>query len=293
MSTQVYSQNSHQVKRDTVGIIRERGPLGWIVSGLIVIFLLLCGFAALTCRFELSPFRIVCPAPPSTETPIITITPTPTSTLTGTAITDTPTPTGTAFTDTPTPTGTTITDTPTPTPTVSCTALTASPLAKEAAIQLAMSVGDHFFRNYGVRINASEAVPFNEICFGTDSSQLLGMIAPAIDGNQRYKDREVEGIFNINDSRFEINTVIVLNKGTTQDSILPLGSYMLACNHQLLNDCLAISMQGEEFHINPESVSITMIDPEVSPPTVAYEKENPIRKCFKVLRRKVCIRVFR
>jgi len=164
-------------------------------------------------------------------------------------------------------------------------------VAKEAAVQLALSLADHFYRNYGVLINASGAVPFNAICLGTDSNQLLGMIAPVSDENQRYKGREVEGVFNINDSRLVIETMILLNKGTMQYSTLPLGSYMLACNLQRLDDCLAISLQGEEFQIRPESIEIRIDLPVTSPPSVAYE-EGSIRKCFNVARRKICIRVF-
>ena len=283
----VNSQNSRRAMGVTKATIRENGPSRGTVSGiglgLLVAFLLICGLASVVCGFDFSPrLRIMCPAPTPTVEPPITATATPTPTPSapgGTTITP--------FTDTPSPTPT---STDTPSPIISCTLLTPNPVAKEAAVQLALSLADHFYRNYGVLINASGAVPFNAICLGTDSNQLLGMIAPVSDENQRYKGREVEGVFNINDSRLVIETMILLNKGTMQYSTLPLGSYMLACNHQRLDDCLAISLQGEEFQIRPESIEIKDW-PETRPPRVAYE-EGSIRKCFYVLRRRICIKVF-
>jgi len=293
----VNSQNSRQVMGVTEATIREnglsRGTVSGIGLGLLVACLLICGLGSVVCDFELSPrLRILCPAASPTPPDGTTITPSPTPT-------DTPTPTtpgGTTITpsDTPTPTPTTPVVPPTtavPTTPMPCTALTPNPALKDAAVQLALSLADHFYRNYGVLINASGAVPFNAICLGTDSNQLLGMIAPVSDENQRYKGREVEGVFNINDSRLVIETMILLNKGTMQYSTLPLGSYMLACNLQRLDDCLAISLQGEEFQIRPESIEIRNDLPVTSPPSVAYE-EGSIRKCFNVARRKICIRVF-
>jgi hypothetical protein len=162
----------------------------------------------------------------------------------------------------------------------------------QKAIALAQELAGQFASSFGVQINAQGAVPFNPICFATDSDQLLSMIAPAVDENQTYRGREVEGIFYTNDPRFVIETLVLLNKTAVQYSTLPLGSYMLACNHQRLDDCIAVSLQGQEFQIRPESVMITTNLQDISPPTVAYE-EGSIQKCFRVRTRKICIRVFR
>ena len=220
-----------------------------------------------------------------TSSPTLTPTPTPTSTYT-----PTPTPT-----DTPRPAST---DTPTPTPSVMPTnTSTSTPVpVNDQAVQLAGEVSPQFNTMFGIQINPSLAKGLDTARIGGPTGQLAAMIAPVTNENQRYIDRknqvrEVEGIFSINDSRLALETMIIINKGTIQYPLLPLGAYMLACHPDRLNDCIAVSLQGQEFEIKPESVFITIID-LVSPPTVDYE-EGSIRKCFRVLRRKICIRVFR
>ena len=287
------AQNVHQVKGGTPA--REGPSRGLLAGGLMILvlaFLFLCAIASLRCRIETDPrFRLVCP-PASDITPDVTTTTTSTATATQTPTSSTATATytpdgATQNTATPTPTPTSLTNVPP----ISCTLLTARPAASEAAVQLALSLSEQFLRSYGVRINAFGAVPFNPICVGTDSDQLLGMIAPAVDENQIYRGREVEGIFYINDPRLVIETIVLLNKTAVEYSTLPLGSYMLACNHQRLDDCIAISLQGQEFQIRPESIHITNDLAFANPPRVAYE-EGSIRKCFYVGRRRICIKVF-
>jgi hypothetical protein len=291
------SQNSRPVKRVFAATLREGGPSRGVVSaiglGLLLVFLVICGLGSVVCDIEFSPrFRLICPAQPITPTPITPTTPEPITPVPTTPTTPEPiTPVPTTPT-TPEPTTPVVTAPVTITPTTLCTLLTPNPAAKTAAVNMALSLSDQFLRNYGVSINTAEAIPFNPICVGTDSDQLLGMIAPVSDANQRYKDREVEGIFYINDSRLVIETIILLNKSATQDSTLPFGGYMLACGYQRLDDCIAVSPQGAEFQIKPESIELTNDWQETNPPRVAYE-QGSIRKCFYVWKRRVCIRVFR
>jgi hypothetical protein len=294
------SRNSRQVEGVAAATFREGGPSRGIVSaiglGLLLVCLLACGLASVVCDIGFSPRpSIMCPA---ATTPVPTTVTPPTDTPSTPITPTTPVPTTvTPFTDTPStpPTPTTPAVPPTtsvPTTPLPCTVLTPNLLLKEAAVQRAQALADQFFQNHGVQINASGAVPFNPICLGPDSNQLLGMIAPVSDANQRYKDREVEGIFYINDSRLVIETIILLNKTAMQYSTLPFGGYMLACSQQRLDDCIAVSPQGQEFQIRPESIELRNDWPDTNPPRVAYE-EGSIRKCFYVWKRRVCIRVFR
>ena len=231
----------------------------------------------------------------ATLTPI-TLTP---ATLTLTPLTTTLTPiTLTPATLTPTPLTATPSTPMTITLTLTLTTLTPNPVVDNAAVMMAQTLAPQFSEQFGIQIAPSRARGLDTAWIGGEASQLAGMIAPVIDENQKYTDqgnlvREVEGIFSLNDSRLTLETVVVINKGTIQYPLLPLGAYMLACDTDRPNDCLAVSLQGEEFQINPapESVSVTAID-EVSPPTVDYE-EGSIRKCFKVRGHKICIRVFR
>jgi hypothetical protein len=149
---------------------------------------------------------------------------------------------------------------------------------------------------FGIQINSSLAKGLDAGRIGGQPGQLAGMIAPVIDENQKYRDRsnlirEVEGIFTINDSRLTAETAVMINKADYEYPLLPVGSYLLACYTPRMNDCVAVSLQGQEFQIRPDSIIETRIDPAPFP-TVAYE-EGSIRKCFRVLRRKICMRVFR
>jgi hypothetical protein len=122
------------------------------------------------------------------------------------------------------------------------------------------------------------------------------MIAPVVDENQFYHDRinlvrEVEGIFTVNNPHLALETIIIYHKANIQYPLLPLGSYLLACYTPRANDCLAVSLQGQEFQINPGIIIITA-EEQAPFPIVGYE-EGSIRKCFRILGRKICIRVFR
>lgn len=233
--------------------------------------------------------------PWSVEINVVDMSPTPTSTDTPPSSptstdTSTPTPTPTP-TDTPTPT---LTDTPNPT--LTYTPTSPPDLINDQAVILAKELAPQFSQIFGVQFNPLLAKGLDAARIGGQAGQLAGMIAPVIDGNQKYSDRnyqvrEVEGLLSLNDSRLMLEAMFIINKGTIQYSQLPLGAYMVACRTDRVNDCLAISLHGEEFQIKPESVSLSIID-QVQPPSVDYE-EGSIRKCFKVFRRKICIRVFR
>jgi hypothetical protein len=300
----VNSQNSRQVKRVPAATIREGGPSRVIVTaiglGLLLACLLIGGLASFVCDIGFSPRpSIMCPA--ATATPPYpygtTITPSTYTSLTPptptTPVPTTVTPSTYTSLTPPTPTTPAVTSTtPFPTSPTPCTVLTPNPVLKDAAVNLALSLSDQFLRYYGVNIKATEAVPFNPICLGPDSDQLLGMLAPVVDANQIYKNREVEGIFYINDSRLVIETIILISKSAMQYSTLPLGSYMLACNHQRPDDCIAVSLQGEEFQIRPESISIEMRSDGSEVTKVSYE-QGSIGGCFYVWRRKICITMFK
>jgi hypothetical protein len=228
----------------------------------------------------------------STGTPAFTLTSTVTATSTSTNTT-TPTPTDTSTptstptsTDTPIPPSTaTLTFTPTPTP----------DLINDQAVGQAKNLAPQFSETFNVQFDPSLAKGLDAVRIGGPAGQLAGMIAPVIDGNQKYKDRdnivrEVEGLFSLNDNRLTLETMVIINKANIQYPLLPLGAYILACDTLRVNDCLAVSLQGQEFQIKPANVTLTIID-SVPFPTVAYE-EGSIHKCFRVLRRKICIRVF-
>lgn len=278
------SQNVRLVKANAAEIARREGPSRWvlpgIVLGLIVALIILCGLTSIVCDLQTDPLRIVCPPAGTATTPAplpTTVTPAYTPTPTDTPATTAPS------TDTPTPT-----NTPVPLP---CTTLTPRPANATAAVDLATRLSEEFRARYGPRFNPQGAVPFNTICLGTDSDQLLGMLVPAVDEYQTYKGREVEGIFYFNDSRLAVEILILLNKTNVQYSTLPFGAFMLACNHQRPDDCLAVSLDGQEYQIRPDRVEITNDLAYTSPPRVAYELGS-YRKCFYVGRRKICIRVF-
>jgi hypothetical protein len=166
----------------------------------------------------------------------------------------------------------------------------------EEAVKRARDLSGQFIEIFGIYINPDGAKGLDAARIGGEPGQLAGMIAPVIDENQKYIDREnivreVEGILSLYDSRLVLETMIIINKGTIQYPLLPLGAFMIACVPQRLNDCLVISLQREEFQIKPETISQTVLTEPVPRPEVAYE-EGSIRKCFKVLRRKICVRVF-
>jgi hypothetical protein len=190
---------------------------------------------------------------------------------------------------------------PTSTSTISPTStFTMSPTSTstidEEAVKRARDLSGQFIEIFGIYMNPDGAKGLDAARIGGEPGQLAGMIAPVIDENQKYIDREnivreVEGILSLYDSRLVLETMIIINKGTIQYPLLPLGAFMIACVPQRLNDCLAISLQREEFQIKPETISQTVLTEQVPRPEVAYE-EGSIRKCFKVLRRKICVRVF-
>lgn len=166
----------------------------------------------------------------------------------------------------------------------------------DQAVKQAEGLAPQFSQVFGIQINPSLAKGLDAARIYGQAGQLAGMVAPVVDENQKYNDRhnllrEVEGIFTINDPRLDLETVVIITKANLQYPVLPQGSYMLACYVPRPNDCLAVSLQGQEFQINPQTITSTTID-QVSPPTADYE-EGSILKCFSILRRKICIRVFR
>lgn len=132
-----------------------------------------------------------------------------------------------------------------------------------------------------------------------ESAKDLVTIIPVKDGDQKYKEREVKGTFSINSDSvnndlFDLDTWTLINKGAFESSLLPMGNYILACT-TIVGDrnCLAVSIeQGTEFQIDPDIISDEETLVIANIPYALYE-EGSIKKCFYVLKRKVCIRVFR
>ena len=159
-------------------------------------------------------------------------------------------------------------DTPTP------VLATTTPTVEQLAVMLAQQLAPQFTQVFGVQFNPLLAKGLDaaklQVPEGPPTGQLAEMIAPVVDANQSYTDRnqqvrEVEGILSINDSRLDFDAMTPLGKGAVQLDPIPLGAYMIACHRERPNDCLAVSLQREEFQINPESISIIPIP---DPPTV-------------------------
>ncbi len=188
--------------------------------------------------------------------------------LTATVLTSTPTlpPTNTSTPLIPS------TDTPTP---ALATTLPSTPTVDQLAVMLAKELAPQFTQVFGAQFNPLLAKGLDAARIGGQAGQLAEMTAPVIDGNQKYADRnfqirEVEGILSLQDSRLDLEAMTIINKGTIQYFSLPLGAYMIACHPERLDDCLAVSLQGEEFQVSPESVSIITITPTPTgtpPPT--------------------------
>jgi hypothetical protein len=167
------------------------------------------------------------------------------------------------------------------------------PQAEEQAKDLAPRFEDEF----NIRTDPNQARGLNASRIGGPEGQLAGMVAPASDANQNYVDnnntaRQVMGILSLNDNRLTMESMLLVDKATIQRFNLPLGAYVITCHPVRRKDCVAVSLQGEEFQIDPETIDDTDDDPSVSAPIAFYE-DGSIKKCYKVLRRKICVRVFR
>jgi hypothetical protein len=177
----------------------------------------------------------------------------------------------TPATSTPLPTFTPILALPTITPTPGIATTTPStPTVDQQAVILAQQLAPQFTQIFGVHFNPLLAKGLDaaklEVPEIPPTGRLVAMTAPVIDENQRYTDRyfqirEVEGILSLLDSRLDLEAMNVINKGAVQPFSLPLGAYMIACHPERIDDCLAVSLQGEEFQVKPETVLIITITP--------------------------------
>ena len=170
------------------------------------------------------------------------------------------------------------------------------PVDSQAVIE-AMALAPQFEENFDVQIQPMLARGLDAVEIGGLEGQLAGLVAPALDEYQQYIDeenavRQVMGMLSLNDSRLMLESMLILSKASIQNPPVPLGSYILACLPEREKDCIVISPDGQEFRLNPETVFQTDEDPSAPVPVASYE-DGSIRKCFKIFRRKICIRVFR
>ena len=165
----------------------------------------------------------------------------------------------------------------------------------QQAVQVASTVAAQVSENFGVQVNPTGAVGLDAVHVNGTAGEMAAWAAPVTDEHQTYTDRshlrrEVAGVFGIRSPNVHLETVIFFNKANIQYPALPEGRYMIACYTPRPNDCIAVSMQGEEFQIRPGSIEILTIEP-VSTPSVEYI-QGSIYKCFRIVRRRICIRIF-
>jgi len=178
-------------------------------------------------------------------------------------------------------------------PEVSCSAV------DQQATGLAEELVNVLSEKFGVSVQPSLAKGLDAVTIGGTPGELAGTITPVIDGNQKYKEREVKGTFSVNSSSvnndlFDLDTWTLINKGAFESSLLPIGSYILACT-TIVGDrnCLAVSIeQGIEFQIDPNIIFDEDNLVLANVPYARYE-QGSTKKCFYVVRRQVCIRAFR
>ena len=104
---------------------------------------------------------------------------------------------------------------------------------------------------------------------------LQAYITPAANDQQFYHDRQVIGyLFTINDS-LSPRTLIIQSKASMQYGRLPGGAFMFACKPRS-DDCLAVSPTGEEFQIDPASITWSDLANPILVPTAAFVKGSYI-----------------
>ncbi len=178
-------------------------------------------------------------------------------------------------------------------PEVSC-----SPVDQQATSR-AEELVNVLSEKFGVSVQPSLAKGLDAVTIGETPGESAGTITPVKDGDQKYKEREVKGTFSINSNSvnndlFDLDTWALINKGAFESSLLPIGNYILACT-TIVGDrnCLAISIeQGTEFQIDPNIISDEDNLILANIPYARYE-QGSTKKCFYVVRRRICIRIFR
>ena len=265
------------------------GAVPVVIGGLLLIGMSIIG----TCTFRIVPdaLNICLPpevpteiptrwiVPPIVTTPPITITTPPIVTTPPIIITTPPIVTTPAIAIT--------------TPPVIAITLTSS--VDPAAVSQAKELSPQFSQRFNVQLSPVLAKGLDAAQVGGESGQLAGMVAPVSDEKQQYRDRgnmlrQVMGIFSLNDPHLTLESVFVVNKATFQPTLVPVGVYMLACHPDRPNDCIAVSIRRQEFQINPNLVSEIFESPVLVP--MADYEYGSIKKCFKILKRKICIKVF-
>jgi hypothetical protein len=153
------------------------------------------------------------------------------------------------------------------------------------------------YQTFGVQINPADATGLDASKVNGTKGEMAGWMAPVIDDHQTYTDhlhlkREVEGVFGIPDPSLHLDTTIIVNKTYGFYSPVPPGKYMLACYTPRAKDCIAVSLQGQEYQIRPESIDVTISSTDFpTSPDVMYGFGS-IHKCFRVVWHMICIRVF-
>jgi hypothetical protein len=174
----------------------------------------------------------------------------------------------------------------------------------EQAVQIAGTVSPLFETSYDVKFSPTRAQGQSAAPAGGSASDIVGVVVPVAYEKQMYEDEngrklEVQGILFIEPPLYVEIEVVVAN-APIQYSRLQTGTYMVACTpatEAAMNqhpDCIAVSEQGVEFAIRPDSVKLLDLQDQyaVTIPTAEFIPGS-VYACFTIRKRRICVRAFK
>lgn len=167
------------------------------------------------------------------------------------------------------------------------------PIIIPKIISIAQANSKLFSEIANIEFNPLNATGLDTVYIDNQVGGIADVLVPVSNNNQPlYKNRRrVMGLDIAQDNRSALIGMSIISKSTVQYPGLPLGAYMIACDLERPNDCIAVTPNGQEFQLEPDLITRLDLPDPVRIPTVSIEQGSK-HKCFSILKVKICIKVF-
>ena len=166
-----------------------------------------------------------------------------------------------------------------------------NPALNEQMVRSAVDQAQKFSAQRNLRFQPGQVAGIDGAAINGDLTVLKAFALPTTKAVQTYKDRLVVGSLTVIDPNFAPLGVLVNGKASSAMTgfKLPVDNYAIACRAP--DNCLAISLSGNEYPLLPSTVKIDRLPAPVQAPTVAFLKGS-VTVCFYVSDVQYCITVF-
>jgi len=148
--------------------------------------------------------------------------------------------------------------------------ITINPVLISQVMESARLQSDIFANSFHIQTRAAQVAGLDASSLPDGSNTVLQAIAvPAATDQEFYKERQVIGYLTTINASLSPKTMSLESKALVKYGRLPVGSFLFACRPKS-KDCLAVSANGEEFQIDPQSISWSNLPAPVLVSTAAF-----------------------